>query len=108
MFRCGAIVPGFRACDEPATWSVSWSDRGGMACDEHRDYFRASMLTDHEYDQEALAWTSDDGHMEFEGIKACATTLRANLAAGDELGLLDMFEGLRKVLYIKGDNEYLK
>jgi len=98
MFTCCAIVPGFRVCDEPATWSVSWSDRGGMACDEHRDYYRASMLTDHEYDQEALTWISDDGHMEFEGVEACATILRTNLAAGDGLGLLGMFGGLREVM----------
>jgi len=98
MFLCCAIIPGFLVCAEPATWSVSWSDRGGMACDEHRDYYRASMLTDHEYDQETLIWTSDDGHMEFDEVEACATILRANLAAGDEFGLLDMFEGLSKVM----------
>ena len=100
MFRCGAIVPGFRACDEPATWSVSWSDRSGFACNAHRDYFRACMLTDHSYDQETLIWTSDDGHLEFEEVEACATILRANLAVTDGLGLLDTFEELRAVIYV--------
>jgi hypothetical protein len=36
--------------------------------------------------------------MEFEEVEACITTLRANLAEGDPLGLLADFKGLREVM----------